>query len=141
MKQYLPFLHCLSLSMRILALLLRRFGPVALVRLLIICIHSWLNFLSVQSRRVLNITSSMSDLGGMNVNLLGTLTLAWIIVYLIIYKGLHSSGKVEHSRDKDAGLLHYIIIFIFVIIVIIIIVIFIMIITIIIIIIVFFFYF
>ena len=50
----------------------------------------------VFSRRVLNITgTSMSDLGGINLDLLGTLTLAWIIVYLIIYKGLHSSGKVQ----------------------------------------------
>jgi len=46
-------------------------------------------------RRVLNITgTSMSDLGGINLDLLVTLTLAWIIVYLIIYKGLHSSGKI-----------------------------------------------
>lgn len=37
----------------------------------------------------------MEDLGGMQWELLGTLTLSWIIVYLIIWKGLHASGKVK----------------------------------------------
>jgi solute carrier family 6 GABA transporter-like protein 6/8/11/12/13 len=43
---------------------------------------------------VLNITSSIEDLGGFQWELTGTLLLAWIIVYLIVWKGLHSSGKV-----------------------------------------------
>ena len=34
-------------------------------------------------------------LGALNFELAGTLCLAWIIVYLIIMKGLHSSGKVS----------------------------------------------
>ena len=33
-------------------------------------------------------------LGMINFELAGCLVLAWISVYLIIYKGLHSSGKV-----------------------------------------------
>lgn len=37
----------------------------------------------------------MEDLGGIQWELLGTLTLGWIIVYLIIWKGLHASGKVS----------------------------------------------
>lgn len=45
-------------------------------------------------RRVLRITDSMEDLGGLNWELLGTLLLGWIIVYLIICRGLHSSGKI-----------------------------------------------
>jgi len=34
-------------------------------------------------------------LGSMNYELAGCLMAAWIIVYFIIYKGLHSSGKVH----------------------------------------------
>jgi solute carrier family 6 GABA transporter-like protein 1 len=33
-------------------------------------------------------------MGGMQWELLGTLLLGWIIVYGIIWKGLHSSGKI-----------------------------------------------
>ena len=46
------------------------------------------------SRRVLQITSGMEDLGGVQWELLGCLILGWAIVYLIIWKGLHASGKV-----------------------------------------------
>ena len=45
-------------------------------------------------QRVLGITSGIDDLGGIQWELLGTLTLGWIIVYLIIWKGLHASGKI-----------------------------------------------
>ena len=34
-------------------------------------------------------------LGSLNYELAGCLLLAWICVYLIIWKGLHSSGKVS----------------------------------------------
>ena len=44
---------------------------------------------------MLNITSSIEDLGGFQWELVGTLLLGWIIVYLIVWKGLHSSGKVN----------------------------------------------
>ena len=47
-------------------------------------------------RRVLGITSGIDDLGGIQWELLGTLTMGWVIVYLIIWKGLHASGKVIH---------------------------------------------
>ena len=46
------------------------------------------------SEKVLGITEGMDDLGGMQWGLLGTLCLGWLTVYLIIWKGLHSSGKV-----------------------------------------------
>lgn len=45
-------------------------------------------------RKVLGITSGISDLGGMQWELLGTLVMAWLVVYLIIMKGLHASGKI-----------------------------------------------
>ena len=45
-------------------------------------------------QRVLGITSGIDDLGGIQWELLGTLTLGWVIVYLIIWKGLHASGKI-----------------------------------------------
>ena len=48
---------------------------------------------------MLQITDSISDLGGMNWDLLATLSLSWLIVYLIIWKGLHSSGKVQLVRN------------------------------------------
>jgi len=44
--------------------------------------------------KVLGITDGISDLGGIQWGLLGTLFLGWVIVYLIIWKGLHSSGKI-----------------------------------------------
>ena len=36
-----------------------------------------------------------NGLGGMQWELVGTLFLSWVVVYLIIWKGLHSSGKVD----------------------------------------------
>ena len=45
----------------------------------------------------------------MNWDLLATLSLSWLIVYLIIWKGLHSSGKVQiffnllDSLDRQTG--------------------------------------
>ena len=41
----------------------------------------------------------MENLGGMQWELFGTLILGWIVVYLIIWKGLHSSGKVTLAWD------------------------------------------
>ena len=35
-----------------------------------------------------------NGLGAVNWELVGTLFLSWVVVYLIIWKGLHSSGKV-----------------------------------------------
>ena len=43
---------------------------------------------------MLQIKGGMEDLGGVQWELLGCLILGWFIVYLIIWKGLHSSGKV-----------------------------------------------
>ena len=52
------------------------------------------------SRKVLGITSGISDLGGMQWELLGTLVMAWLVVYLIIMKGLHASGKVNSNCSQ-----------------------------------------
>lgn len=47
-------------------------------------------------QRVLRKNNGIAEgLGAMQWELAGTLLLAWIIVYLIIWKGLHSSGKVD----------------------------------------------
>ena len=51
-------------------------------------------YIFLPSERVLGITEGMENLGGMQWELFGTLILGWIVVYLIIWKGLHSSGKV-----------------------------------------------
>ena len=40
-------------------------------------------------------------LGGIQWELCGCLLLAWICVYLIIWKGLHSSGKVKLLPPTD----------------------------------------
>merc|ERR1712136_381146 len=46
-------------------------------------------------RRVLNQNAGIEfGLGNMQWELAGTLFLAWVMVYLIIWKGLHSSGKI-----------------------------------------------
>lgn len=41
------------------------------------------------------LTNGITEIGGMQWELFGLLVLAWIIVYLIIAKGLHQSGKVN----------------------------------------------
>ena len=48
----------------------------------------------------MGITSGISDLGGMQWELLGTLVMAWLVVYLIIMKGLHASGKVNSKNNN-----------------------------------------
>ncbi|CAB3370461.1 Hypothetical predicted protein [Cloeon dipterum] len=45
-------------------------------------------------KRVLMITDGIHDLGGIQWELLGCLLLGWILVYFIIWKGLHQSGKI-----------------------------------------------
>lgn len=38
----------------------------------------------------------MEEIGGMQWELVGTLALAWILVYGCVFKGVHSSGKVVY---------------------------------------------
>ncbi|KAG8234332.1 hypothetical protein J437_LFUL016790 [Ladona fulva] len=45
-------------------------------------------------KRVLQISSGIDDLGGMQWELLGCLFLGWGLVYFIIRRGLHQSGKI-----------------------------------------------
>ncbi|KAG8247121.1 hypothetical protein J6590_068743 [Homalodisca vitripennis] len=45
-------------------------------------------------KRVLQISSGIDDLGGMQWELVGSLLLGWVLVYLIICRGLHQSGKI-----------------------------------------------
>ncbi|XP_052125084.1 sodium- and chloride-dependent GABA transporter 1-like [Frankliniella occidentalis] len=45
-------------------------------------------------RRVLHITDGIHDLGGMQWELFMCLALGWVLVYFIIYRGLHQSGKI-----------------------------------------------
>lgn len=40
------------------------------------------------------ITNGIDELGGLQWELLGCLILGWTLVYLIVWKGLHQSGKV-----------------------------------------------
>lgn len=45
-------------------------------------------------RRVLGITSGIESVGGMQWELLGCLIVGWLLVYFIIRRGLHQSGKI-----------------------------------------------
>uniref|UniRef100_A0A0E9QPF2 Uncharacterized protein n=1 Tax=Anguilla anguilla TaxID=7936 RepID=A0A0E9QPF2_ANGAN len=47
------------------------------------------------SRRLLEMTRGTEDLGGLRWELFGLLILAWAIVYLCIFKGVKSTGKVS----------------------------------------------
>jgi len=46
------------------------------------------------NNEALGITEGIHEVGGMNWDLLGCLLLAWLVVYAVIWKGLHNSGKV-----------------------------------------------
>jgi Sodium:neurotransmitter symporter family. len=46
---------------------------------------------------VLQVSEGIDDLGGMQWELLGCLVLGWILVYIIIWRGLHASGKVREA--------------------------------------------
>ncbi|XP_076753819.1 sodium- and chloride-dependent GABA transporter 1 [Xylocopa sonorina] len=45
-------------------------------------------------RRVLGITSGIESIGGMQWELFGSLIVGWLLVFLIIRRGLHQSGKI-----------------------------------------------
>lgn len=55
--------------------------------------HSALDFWQNQ---VLQQSSGMDDLGGFQWGMLGAFTVAWILVYLCVYNGVQSSGKVVY---------------------------------------------
>ncbi|XP_043803803.1 sodium- and chloride-dependent GABA transporter 1-like [Apis laboriosa] len=45
-------------------------------------------------RRLLGITSGIESIGGIQWELLGCLVIGWLLVYFIIRRGLHQSGKI-----------------------------------------------
>ncbi|CAL1288664.1 unnamed protein product [Larinioides sclopetarius] len=45
-------------------------------------------------RKVLGITDGIHDMGGIRWELVGLLVLGWVVIYFIIWKGLHDSGKL-----------------------------------------------
>lgn len=51
-------------------------------------------------RYVLQITDSINDMGGLRVELVFCLIIAWILVYLCLFKGIKSSGKVSNSNSE-----------------------------------------
>ncbi|XP_027205208.2 sodium- and chloride-dependent GABA transporter 1-like [Dermatophagoides pteronyssinus] len=46
------------------------------------------------ARKALNISGDMAEVGQVQWHLFATLILAWILVYIVIYKGIHQSGKI-----------------------------------------------
>ncbi|CAB4063404.1 SLC6A1 [Lepeophtheirus salmonis] len=49
---------------------------------------------SYWNNHVLQISSGIDELGGIRWELMAYLALAWCLVYLVIWKGLHNSGKI-----------------------------------------------
>lgn len=49
----------------------------------------------VSRHKILNITDGIENIGGMQWELFGCLVLSWVVIYFIIRKGLHQSGKVN----------------------------------------------
>ena len=47
------------------------------------------------SNEALNISKGIQNLGMIQLDLLGCLLCAWVVVYGVIWKGLHNSGKVD----------------------------------------------
>ena len=47
-------------------------------------------------------------LGGVQWELVGCLGLAWLMVYLIVWKGLHQSGKVDKRQMSSCDNMFYI---------------------------------
>lgn len=43
---------------------------------------------------MLNISDDIADVGGIQWNLFICLIVAWCLVYAVIYKGIHQSGKI-----------------------------------------------
>lgn len=52
-------------------------------------------FMFISSLRVLEKTSGIEEAGGVRWELFSCLLLAWVIVYLCIFKGVKSTGKVR----------------------------------------------
>jgi hypothetical protein len=48
-------------------------------------------------KRVLQMSEGIDDIGGIQWELLGCLVLGWALVYIIIWRGLHASGKVREA--------------------------------------------
>jgi len=53
----------------------------------------------MKSERVLGITDGIENLSSVRWELFGTLILAWILVYFIIWKGLNESGYVSFKLN------------------------------------------
>ena len=51
------------------------------------------NYTFIYSHRVLQMSSGIEDYGSINMELLGFLVLAWVIVYFCIWKSVKTTGK------------------------------------------------
>ena len=49
------------------------------------------------SNEVLHISGGIEEVGAVQADLFGFLVAAWVVVYCVIWKGLHNSGKVGTS--------------------------------------------
>ena len=53
------------------------------------------------SNKMLNITDGIEDLGGINWKLAACLAFSWIVVLLVLIKGICSLGKVRGMREGE----------------------------------------
>jgi len=53
-------------------------------------------FCASKRNQVLDLSDGIDNLGSIRWELFGTLLLAWVLVYFIIWKGLNESGYVSH---------------------------------------------
>ena len=56
-------------------------------------------FLFIISNEALNISEGIDSPGMIQWDLFGCLVVAWVIVYAVIWKGLHNSGKVYNGKE------------------------------------------
>lgn len=59
------------------------------------CFNHIYEFPLLFSNHVLQISDGIGTMGGVRLELFGYLVLAWVLVYLVIWKGLQNSGKVK----------------------------------------------
>lgn len=60
----------------------------------IIKFFDFLFILIIYRKRMLGMTSGILEIGGIRWELLFCLIIGWAVVYLVICKGIHQSGKV-----------------------------------------------
>lgn len=59
-----------------------------------------IRFLFITRRRILQLSSGIDAPDGLVWELVLTLTIAWVLVYFSVWKGVKIAGKVSHLRQR-----------------------------------------